>query len=252
MTEAHDGQTADQKADSVFGRARSALAAQRERNARLRKEAERIVGIATGGDDELPIPLAMVPANTRELTALPASSRRSFLERLEAAIRRVFVDASAAPLSRSPDELSATRLSSGEPVDASAMTSILRRSCATCRGKCCTAGADHAFLRDDTVERVRSEQPSLDAAGMLATYASYLPTHHYQGSCVFHTVDGCNLPRTLRSSLCNRYECGGLTQLRSALSGNDDPTVYVAAADAFSLQRVALVKASEARPVALN
>ena len=229
------------------------FAAQRERNAQLKQQAERIALSISAPARELSIPLAMVPANTRDLSPLPPDSRHTFLGRLEATIRRVFVTATpelvnkvdplAPDVSESPARVT---------LDSSATTAVLGRSCATCRGKCCTSGGNHAFLRDETIERVHREQPSLDMSAILAVYANHLPKHHFAGSCVYHASDGCGLPRTLRSDLCNRYECGGLTQLRSAVSGRENPSAFVAAADAHVLRRMALVDASETRPVALN
>lgn len=230
------------------------IAAQRARNLLLRTQAERIAQSATRPDNRSPIPLAMVPANTRETTALPVESRRAFLERLEATVHRVF-DAAGAPEPGVPAHEGSTIVPVAAPTgsdDSPALTAILGRSCATCRGECCTAGGNHAFLRDDSIERVRSEHPSLDAPSLLARYADHLPARHYRGSCVYHASDGCALPRDLRSNLCNRYVCGGLTQLKSALHANDSAEAFVAAADSVHLRRMALVSAGETRPVALN
>ena len=229
------------------------IAAQRERNTLLRKQAERIAESVTRPERALPIYLAMVPANTRETTALPLETRKTFLDRLETIVRRVFLAApTVAPVADDDGAPASTMSWPGESLDSPAMTAVLGRSCATCRGECCTAGGDHAFLREDSIERVRREQPSLDAAAMVAQYADHLPARHYRGSCVYHGLDGCHLPRDLRSNLCNRYVCGGLTQLRNALSGDESPAAFVAAADSAHLRRMALVDASETRPVALN
>ena len=230
------------------------IAAQREQNALLRKQAERIAQSVNRPEGELPIYVAMVPANTRETTALPKETRQRFLDRLETIVRRVFIASpTATPVGVPSADPTASAMSSpDESVDSPAVAAILGGSCATCRGECCTAGGDHAFLREDSIERVRGEQPSLDPAAMLAQYADHLPERHYRGSCVYHGLNGCHLPRDLRSNLCNRYVCGGLTQLRSALSGNASPTAFVAAADSVHLRRMALVDASETRSVALN
>ena len=230
------------------------IAAQRARNLLLRAQAERIAQSATGPESRPPIPLAMVPANTRETTALPMEPRRAFLDRLETTVRRVF----AANVVPDPmvhvDEVAAIAplAPPADALDSPALTAILGRSCATCRGECCTAGGNHAFLRDDSIERVRSEHPSLDADALLARYADHLPARHYRGSCVYHASDGCALPRDLRSNLCNRYVCGGLTQLKSALAASESAAAFVAAADSVHLRRMALVSAGETRSVALN
>jgi len=229
------------------------FAAQRERNARLKHQAEQIALSMSGPAREVSVPLGMVPANTRDLTPLPADSRHAFLGRLEATIRRVLAAATTELLGTvSPVALDGSVSPRRAAPDSLALTSVFGRSCATCRGKCCTSGGDHAFVRDDTIERVRRERPSLDVNEIVAMYSHYLPEHHFSKSCVFHASDGCALPRTLRSDLCNRYECGGLTQLRSALAGHESPSAFVAAADTHVLHRMALVDASETRPVALN
>lgn len=228
------------------------IAAQRARNTRLREQAERIAQSVSRPNADSPIVLAMVPANTRETTALPVATRQSFLDRLETTVRRVFQDAPASAVDGAGGMAGEMAMAAADAADSPAMAAVLGRSCATCRGECCTAGGDHAFLRDDSIARVRREQPALDAAAMLARYADYLPARHYRGSCVYHASDGCTLPRELRSNLCNRYVCGGLTQLRSALAGSASPSAFVAATDSVHLRRMALVDETEMRPIALS
>jgi hypothetical protein len=56
---------------------------------------------------------------------------------------------------------------------------------------------------------------------VLANYLRHLGDHSIEGSCIFHQVDGCGLPRELRSDTCNRFYCAGLVEYREAASNSD-------------------------------
>ncbi len=203
----------------------SALAAQRERNRAIRAHAERLANTSEWGA----LPLAIVPLQERPLAAVPAAMQQRFLARLAERIERAFSANAAVP------QADLTDLS--EPAQTSA---LLGQGCALCRGACCTRGSDHAFLGEDSLARVRIENPSLDADALLAAYVAHLPVEHYAESCVYHGATGCALPLLLRSTTCNRYRCGGLTELARALqpsaasvvaSANDVSATDVSATD---------------------
>lgn len=233
---------------------RQPIAAQRARNVRMMEQAVRMAQAATPANAERVIPVAMIPANTRETTPLPETSRAAFLERLQQTMATVF--ATPAVDDGSP-ESEASRAAYAAATASFDITStdddlIVGRSCATCRGECCTAGGEHAFLRIDSIERMRRQHPEMSADAMLQSYADMLPARHYRGSCVYHTTDGCALPRDMRSNLCNRYVCGGLTQLRRAMHEHESTSVFVAAADSVHLRRVALIDAHSSRSISLE
>jgi hypothetical protein len=223
------------------------IAAQRERNVRIRATAERVARATVVAADHGTIPVAVVPANTRETEPVPPSVRRAFLERLQASLDRGAEQRAAAATVAARDV---------SPPTADAPTrrdrdvaAVLGRSCATCRGECCTAGGDHAFLRAESVARIRDSHASLGDAGLLALYNDHVPQRHYRGSCLFHDTTGCALPRTLRSDLCNRYICGGLTQLTSALDATGGTMAFVGAADSLHLRRMALIDVDATRSI---
>lgn len=221
------------------------IAAQRERNVRIRATAERAAQATVVPSAHGSIPVAVVPANTRETEPVPPSVRRAFLERLQTVLER-----SADAPRRDIEVLSASPPTPDTPtVRAEHLAAVLGRSCATCRGECCTAGGDHAFLRADSVARIRREHQALDDAGLLALYNDHVPQRHYRGSCLFHETTGCALPRTLRSDLCNRYICGGLTQLTAALDATGGTMAFVGAADSVHLRRMALIDVGSTRPI---
>ncbi len=204
------------------------------------------------------LPVIMLPANTRDTEPLPRASRDQFLAGLRRTIERVY----EVPVRDNAAVLSAQEMAARDDArdasdaDIPELSAVLGASCATCRGECCTAGGTHAFLRDDSLVRVRAQFAEdgtpLTQTELVDRYAAYLPARHYRGSCVFHTTDACTLPRGMRSNLCNRYVCGGLTQLTRALDATGSPSVYVAAADSSHLRRIARVSASGAVAVSLK
>lgn len=228
------------------------IAAQRARNTSIREHAERVAHAFDGSVGADARPVIVVPANTRETTLLPERTRSQFLARVAGTIQRVLaIGVSGATVPATAEQTAA--LADATPFDAPTEdASLVGFTCATCRGECCTAGGDHAFLRDDSIARVRAQHPALSESDLLGLYAEHLPVRHYRGSCVYHTTTGCALPRTLRSNLCNRYVCGGVTQLRHALTESGGAQVFVGAADSVHLRRMALIDAQEARPIPLT
>ncbi|WP_411281658.1 hypothetical protein [Gemmatimonas sp.] len=236
----------------------SPIAAQRARNAHLTAQAEQIA-LDDRAEHGLPeLPVILLPANSRNTTELPEESRDAFLDQLRATIAEAFretVRDNRAPMSA---EAESARQDAGWalPTSIPAMSDIIGASCGTCRGECCTAGGTHGFLHADSILRVRAQLTddgeTVTAESLEARYASHVPMRHYRGSCVFHTTTGCNLPRALRSNLCNRYVCGGLAQLTRALVSSAQTSAYVAAADSVHLRRVALVTERGARAITLR
>jgi hypothetical protein len=180
------------------------LAARRARRVQL-LEAANARAAATGAHGGA----VLVPANTRPTVPLGAAARRRFLDRLGAELERIASGMPAAAPA-APDK----RVPATTPAPAPSRTdAIIGATCSFCRGACCTAGGEHAFLRGEHLAAIRMRSPEASPAEFVARYASFLPLRHYRGSCVYHATGGCALPRELRSGLCNRYLCGGLTQL---------------------------------------
>ena len=237
---------------------KSPIAAQRARNARLTAQAERIAEHDRLEFGSPALPVILLPANSRNTTELPEESRDAFLDKLRVTIAEAFSEAvrdNSAPMSA---EAVQAREDAGWalPDSIPAMPDIIGASCGTCRGECCTAGGTHGFLHADSIMRVRAhltdDGEPVTPESLEARYASHLPARHYRGSCVFHTTAGCNLPRALRSNLCNRYVCGGLAQLTRALVATAHTSAYVAAADSVHLRRVALVTVTGSRSLTLR
>ena len=227
------------------------LAAQRARTARLLAQAEGIAAERAGGSPAAPaaaLPVALVPANVRSLVPLPDDARARFRAHLDTVIAEAFAlplrDNTAAMTAQAASE----RADAGEVPgrDGGLPAHLVQGSCATCRGECCTAGGTRAFLKADSLQRVRAQRATLgdaDAtpATIAALYLDALPPVHYDGSCVFHARAGCTLRRELRANLCNRYHCGELTQLARTLQATGAAAAYVGAATGERLARMALI-----------
>jgi hypothetical protein len=199
------------------------------------------------GADARNIPVGVVPANTRETTLLPEDASEAFLDRVRALFSSAPTD-EIAPVSEDvAQEMISTAIAHTDDVPR-----VLATACGTCRGECCTAGGTHAFLRPDSVPRIRAQHAELSIDVLVERYASHLPERHYRGSCVYHAATGCALPRDLRSNLCNRYVCGGITQLANALAASDGTTVFIAAADSAHLRRMARVDTDGVVPISLT
>jgi len=210
-------QTADPRAaaESMRARLESQQAAHREREQwREQQREERAaseqrfhrelieLNVLSAADSSA---VVLVPSYDGQITALPEGRKQKFLERLTRITEQLFNETGddrgsyvlydeAAPTAP-PD-----RLRDQVPIAA----------CTLCRGWCCTGGGEHAFLDRDSL-KYRSEQHGYASAEeMVAACRDWLPEATNDGSCVFHTEGGCNLPRQMRSFTCNSFLCAGL------------------------------------------
>jgi hypothetical protein len=147
-------------------------------------------------DDSLPV---MVPRNDKALApTTPERARR---------LRKHLVEALRAMRVMKERERSA---SSPQPELEGFVARVAIAACTLCKGWCCKGGGEHAYLDERTMARVRGAMPELDARAVLRMYLERVPQVGYEGSCLFHGEQGCTLPRSLRSDVCNSYFCGGL------------------------------------------
>jgi hypothetical protein len=179
--------------------------------------------------------LALLPVNVRKMEPVSDAAREHFASTLRA----------RAALPTEPAESTAPPAI----VDSDPMQRVLQAGCAVCGGACCTRGGTHAFLGASDLHRVADSMTGGDTGGALeALYLSHIPDVHFAGSCVFHAAQGCTLPRALRSSICNRYLCGGLSILRRSMTSDATDTVVVGAATWSHLERATVVDATVAPP----
>jgi hypothetical protein len=115
---------------------------------------------------------------------------------------------------------------------------VVREGCAQCRGFCCKGGGEHAYIDERTMARVRRDRPDLDARAIIRCYVEALAPLAYRDSCLFHSRDGCTLPRSLRAELCNSYYCNGL---RDFLKHDPPPERVVIVATRGGVERRAML-----------
>jgi hypothetical protein len=159
------------------------------------------------GDVQTILPV-VVPANLRKIVNLPERRKRAFRNNLmELISKAAAVRAASAALP--PGE---TALDSPRP--APELESQLGRGCATCRGRCCNGGGDHAYLSVDTILGYMRNHPKQRPRDVLEAYLSLLPHRAYQDSCVYQTKNGCALPREMRAKISGDFFCEELRQFQ--------------------------------------
>jgi hypothetical protein len=156
-------------------------------------------------------PIVVIPNRTGTLVAIEPELRRALEDRLTE------VAAICAGQHTSP-----TDAADHAPTPVPAV-------CISCQGACCYHGGHHAaFIDEETIGAFAAQRPTFSANAITAEYLRYVPESHFAGSCVFHTDQGCNLPRTMRAPICNRYECRGLKTARELGQGSQ-PALFIVA-----------------------
>lgn len=208
-------------------------AARRELERTERAAGDALAAALRGGTNA-PVIIGVLPVNERALVPVPGADRSAFAARLAALLAAVPVHAE--------------RAIDVELRDAPAEPLVVA-ACTLCAGACCTSGSGHAFL-DGVRLRQAGEAHGWTPAETVQQYLVHVPGVHYAASCLYHARTGCALPRVMRSETCNRYTCGGLTQLRRASAdAPGDAVTLMVAADWGVLRRAATVHGAEVRAV---
>jgi hypothetical protein len=184
----------------------------------------------------------VLPATDRPLISRDPSRGTLFAERLAELLEDAAAD---------PDGPTGDPPSPEGPVSPS--DALARSACASCRGLCCRHGEPHAFLRPATLRRYLKLHPGETPARALEEYLSRIPTESVAGSCIYHGRQGCALPRSMRSDVCNRYLCDDLERLLAASRDNPAsqnrhaPPVVAVGFEEDRLVRVSLLAADGVR-----
>jgi hypothetical protein len=115
---------------------------------------------------------------------------------------------------------------------------VINVACATCRGYCCRKGGDSAYIKTETIARVRRHHPNLDNEAIADTYLDAVPKVSATDSCIFHGQQGCTLPRDFRADICNDYHC---SPLETWLNGESKLPTAVVVIEHAQVARSALV-----------
>ena len=105
---------------------------------------------------------------------------------------------------------------------------ISDKLCAMCKGGCCACGKEHAYHSVFSMRRYMDENPQQSAGEIIECFLSAIATHVIADSCINHTVNGCALPRSMRSDICNAYYCDSLKKYQDKMFAKDRPQPVIA------------------------
>jgi hypothetical protein len=116
--------------------------------------------------------------------------------------------------------------------DAPLLRIISDRMCGMCKGGCCTAGGDSAYITPSTIRRFLDTHPDSSDSDILEEYLSRLSPDTVIEACINQSSTGCVLPRSMRSDTCNEYYCKALEEWHEhAASGETDAVLVIQRAD---------------------
>lgn len=164
----------------------------------------------------------VTPANQRRLVRQPRRRKYRFAKRLIRIAQSTRWD------HRKPDTLihpSGNGLDETNP----GTLNIIEQACSNCRGKCCSRGADHAYLNERALIRFAKSQRLETAEQVVSVYCSMIPEKSYERSCVFHSKTGCTLPHEMRSDSCKNTICAGVSELINRIHLDGESRFYLAA-----------------------
>lgn len=188
--------------DRAVQRTRTAAQALRERGAEIHVL-----------DEAASFPIVTIPSFDRQSARTPRRRRsllRTHVARLVAEVSQPATTSGPIEVQSQPDG----------KAERAGMGAVLREACAICRGACCRAGGDHAYLTEATIRRYRDAHPGRGSGEVVNDYVSRIPLRAYRDSCIYHAPGGCALPRDMRSDTCNAFFC---ESLRSFRAGGETP-----------------------------
>lgn len=109
-------------------------------------------------------------------------------------------------------------------------------ACGTCGGRCCIQGGDRAFLNIEKFLEIFRSRPEATPEGVVAEYMDRIPGESFEGSCIFHGINGCSLAREQRTGICNRYLCPSLIVLRRDCVGERSSKYVLAATNLIDVE----------------
>lgn len=150
--------------------------------------------------------VALLPANTDQLTELSGERKLAFLHHL------AMIYADVKNNNPTGNQIYAQSLAPPLPEKEA---ELLGNACATCMGACCGYAKTHAYLDYPSLKHILASQvPELSEQELVELYSDHFPEQSYQDSCVFLGIRGCALPKELRSFICSNFLCDSLKSYR--------------------------------------
>ena len=118
----------------------------------------------------------------------------------------------------------------------------LVQACSTCKGFCCLKGGEkYAYQDVNNMLHFMQNTINKDSKAIIQEYLDYIPAQSYKNSCVYHTEDGCNLPRNMRAEICNKHLCKGLLKIKKEYYDSSPSTMFIVAENTFKIVRSTLI-----------
>ncbi len=235
------------KCRAEYRRKRHALKKRREEEYCLRQEefARRIgqfrdrVAESLGIDrPELFVPVS-VPAAARSVVSLPEERLSALGDHLRKLVEEACEDEDESPVAPPDDE--------AKPDADDANAFFMQQACATCQGYCCLSGQHLAYLNKGMISRYLARETGIEPSEVPSEYSSHVPENTCEDSCVYHGERGCGLPRAMRASICNGFECTELGWLRDKLAGPGPHRIFMVGMEAGRVIRYAFVSEGDIR-----
>ena len=192
------------------------------------RESTRKSWAAAHGPAARDVLVAVVAGNGRRLVAkskLRVDHLRNHLQSLVDSAQKAQTANSIAPTNAGEKPLT-DQAKVGSPADERVQATLLR-ACTVCRGACCTAAGNQAYLTLETLVR-SGALAEVSLQSLVNNYVAHVPAQSYEKSCIFHGPTGCGLTPEMRSDTCNAHLCRGLRRLRRELrDGGSAPIVVV-------------------------
>ena len=165
------------------------------------------------GTDQQPSHTVVIPSGRSELVPLDQSRIDRYRSHLESVIDEAlqYENVSEAPDDNNKNahkKLNEQQQFFESRPDVKAISENL---CRLCKGGCCSRGDNHAYLSASSMRRQLDDNPGWTKEDLLDQYLSRLSSRSSKNACINQGRDGCVLPRALRSSTCNYYFCGALS-----------------------------------------
>jgi hypothetical protein len=227
---------------------------QAERKAREARENTAIVRRTLQAKPELSeqdFDVVVIPSGYANTSELPDERIQHYAEHLRRVTRAAddIPDKSSARTNREMHELfqkSEARFAA-EP----GLRDITGRICGMCKGGCCAAGGNAAYITSATIKREKERQPELSDEGIVQAYLSRLSSQTITNTCINQTASGCALPPEMRSDTCNGFYCDTLSDWHDRPRDERANTVLAIRRSGTYAQRSDLTQPHQVEEVAL-
>lgn len=170
-----------------------------------------------------------IPTGLSTPHSLSEDRLATYKAHLEAVIAKVYSgETSEVVVNPENMDIERAEASTVETNENASLKAMREQLCGICKGGCCARGANHAYISDVTIKRVRETQPDLSAEELLDEYTSRAIDQPVEESCINQTQTGCGLPRRLRSDVCNDFFCPDLRKLPDKIETGSLPVSVLA------------------------